>query len=1285
MNERKINRMKLRKRILSMMLALALLMSFVPAVFAAPAEYTDVPATHWAYDAIMDVTEAGIFSGTGNQKFNPEGSMNRAMFVRALANLDGADTDDQAETPFRDVPAGKWYTGAIAWAYEQKVVFGVSKTVFGVTEAVTREQIAAFFYRYVTDLEDLDAGESGSLDDFADGDQVSTYARTAMEWAVGQKLLYGYENGTLGPRKTATRAEAAALFARFAAWVKDREQPVEPTEPTEPPVPVEPSEPTEPVMPTEPTVPSEPKVVTVTFRGENGYVKYRGEKVEQIQVSTEDEFVEFGIYGEKQNGYELDEAVASAGKMNRAGEIFILSDFDGDVTVDYTTRLMTMQVNFNIKPNYQNNFLDTPQKVTWGQRIARPETRRTGYHVSEWYTDTEYTQVYDFELPVKENLELYGQWEKDVYTVVYMVDGKEYSSVTAEYNSYLRAPRNPEKDGFVFNGWYRDPECTKPFSHSSDKILENITLYAGWVEAKLNYVYIDGSKGNDDNTGMTAADAVATFTRAKELLAGAAHKEIRVVGQIAVADEQVWDLSEYPGAVLLRDESFTNKYMFWVSATGKLTIRNMTVDGGAKYWAKDGQDFVSYMVFNCTGGSIILDSGAEFCNTTTKDSSTGAVAFLNGAHLTINDGAKIHDNVGGYSGAFGCSTSGASEIIMNGGEVYNNRATKKATSFTSTTPGGAFLLAGNSKTGYSVMTMNGGRIYNNAVASTADSTYGAGAIYLYTRAKFIMNGGEITGNTGICASAIASSGAKAQPSEVQLLGGRIYGNTITGERGGDFYQHNYSALILNGKKVLDGTIYLQEGANRQPVQITGALVDPLRLICGSAAYRDILVQGADYTLTEQDLAKIDLISKLDSHYRLTLDEAQNAIVIGTSQNIGVRIYLSSVGSDSNDGLTPDTAVATFAKAKALLKQHQSADGENIISILAGTVSSTPKVLSVTKDETWSLKDIPNAHVEVTEGTKGYMLYVTDGATLTLEDIVIDGSLYYNNAGATTLFRVTMSDELDAPRSVLNLKSGAVLQNCAAEVMYVYGGVLNMYDGAKITGVAKNRAVYATGMYLTNTGKDWSPQLNIYGGEIVDNTARCFEVLGAGELNIYGGTFARNVVATGGGAVISSTSPQVKIRIAGGDFRDNVLLGTTETSVGTIFYTTNAAQLTLAGGVFSGNVCTKAPQLNGFYSRESKDAAKSMVLTLDPAGKTLDLTNAPVFFNIAGDAGAVKIASALTGKVPVIYGAAPAAGTVLAAGTEQYRLTQTDLERFACTDESVKLTLDTENNRIVAAE
>ena len=1285
--------MKLRTRLLSLALVLGLILGLCPGALAA-GSYADVPEDNWAYPYIEDMTEQGWMEGVDVHRFSPNGTMTRAMFVTVLARMSGQALYPEEPSVFPDVPAGRYFTGAVNWAAEKQIVTGYPDGTFGTDDPVTREQAATFLVRY-GEVMGVTWQMRQETIAFTDRDAMHAYAKEAVELCSRVGILAGYPDGSFRPLRAITRAEAAKVLSVFLD-VTGLATP-EPTAPTGPdptvPEPTEPEPtappPTEP-EPTEPE-PTEPgKRVKIAFVGENGYVKYRGEKVTEIEVSTSEPYVEFGIYGQWEDGFELDTATASSGKLSRAGNVFLLSDFDEDVTVNYTVRYRTVYVDFVISPNYQNLYVDTPQAVTWGQPAVMPAVSRTGYHVDAWYLDPEYTAAYDFATPVRDHLTLYGQWQINTYTVTYIVDGAVYYSTQVEYNRYVTNPKNPEKDGYVFNGWFLDEACTQPFQRSSTQIRQDTTLYAGWVEAKLEYVYLNGQAGHDDNSGMTPSDAVATFARAKELLAGAAHKEIRITGMVTVHDTQVWDLSEYPDAKVLRDESYASSYLFWVSATGNLTLQNVTIDGGCRYWANEaGEDFVSYMVFNCTDGYLTLNEGAELCHTVTKSTSSSAVGYLNGAHLTINEGARIHDNVGGKAGAFGCTSSGSSVIVMNGGEIYHNTATGKATAIGSSTPAGAFLLMGNSKTGSTVMTMNGGKIYGNRVENP-DTTVGSGAIYMNDRANMIMNGGEIYDNTGVCAGAIMSKGvaesATSQVNRVALLGGTISNNTITGSYGGDIAVCNYTDLILGREDVLHGSIWLQNGKNRLPVKLSYALTKPLQLRCEAIVYEDVLLEGADYALTETDLAQIQLSEEMDSHYQLTLDTEHNQIYIGPTQVVGARIYLSGTGDDANDGLTRDTAVATFARAKELLTANQSEIGDNVITVVAGTATGTPTVLRVTRDETWSLKGIPNAYVQADGASKGYLAYVS-GATLTLEDIIIDGNRYYNTTGGkVSLFRVQTPDPQEGDGegpSVLNLKSDTVLQDSNDEAVYVYGGTLNMYDGAQITGVNQDGAIYATGMYAASTGVDHTPTVNIYGGEIVGNETRCFYLLGAAKLNIYDGLFAGNTLASGGGAVIYTTVAGVEVSIYGGTFRDNALLGTSATAVGTVFYTNQATGLTVAGGVYSGNTCAYDPGQNGFSSAGTS-AGRGMAPVLKPGGERMDLSDAPFCWAGVEDAACLQIADALTGAVKVTYQTLPEAGAVVAVGAEGYRLTSGDLNRLSCTNEGVSLSLDSENNRIIVS-
>ena len=80
------------------------------------------------------------------------------------------------------------------------------------TASVTREQLATMLYRYAGSPE-----TSGTLKDFTDKDSVSSYAESAMKWAVSQGLIDGMGDGRLNPQGTATRAQVAAILTRFSS------------------------------------------------------------------------------------------------------------------------------------------------------------------------------------------------------------------------------------------------------------------------------------------------------------------------------------------------------------------------------------------------------------------------------------------------------------------------------------------------------------------------------------------------------------------------------------------------------------------------------------------------------------------------------------------------------------------------------------------------------------------------------------------------------------------------------------------------------------------------------------------------------------------------------------------------------------------------------------------------------------------------------------------------------------------------------------------------------------
>lgn len=183
-----------------------------PAPAALP--FTDVKSGDWFYPAVKYAYAQGLMTGTSATTFAPNGTMNRAMIVTVLYRLEKSPAVTGA-SKFTDVPAGQWYSDAVAWAAANKIVNGYDETTFGPMNAVTREQMAAILFRYeqVKGLENVTLEEN--LNRFPDQNKISAYAIPALQWAVGQKIINGNADGTLDPTGTATRAQVAQIFTNL--------------------------------------------------------------------------------------------------------------------------------------------------------------------------------------------------------------------------------------------------------------------------------------------------------------------------------------------------------------------------------------------------------------------------------------------------------------------------------------------------------------------------------------------------------------------------------------------------------------------------------------------------------------------------------------------------------------------------------------------------------------------------------------------------------------------------------------------------------------------------------------------------------------------------------------------------------------------------------------------------------------------------------------------------------------------------------------------------------------
>lgn len=214
----------MKKRILSVLCAAALLLSLLPAAALAAEEtagFADIQ-NHWAKTCIEQAVQLQVLRGVSDTAFAPDEGMTRAMFVTAagrLAARHGVQTEGAPDAGFADVPPTAWYAPYVSWAAAGGVVTGVSETVFDGSGAVTREQMCAMIGRLLTLLQRLPAAGADGARTFTDAAEISAYAADAVALMAQLEIVCGYPDGSFAPKAPVTRAEAAKVLCALEAYL----------------------------------------------------------------------------------------------------------------------------------------------------------------------------------------------------------------------------------------------------------------------------------------------------------------------------------------------------------------------------------------------------------------------------------------------------------------------------------------------------------------------------------------------------------------------------------------------------------------------------------------------------------------------------------------------------------------------------------------------------------------------------------------------------------------------------------------------------------------------------------------------------------------------------------------------------------------------------------------------------------------------------------------------------------------------------------------------------------
>ena len=180
--------------------------------------YADVSPYDWCYDAVRFTYDRGIMTGFNETTFGPNESMARDHLVTILYRLEGEPAISY-EPIFSDVPDNAYFTNAVLWAKQVGITTGYQDTnEFGVGVLITREQFVTMLYRYAQ-YKGLDTSQKTSIGNYEDGNQVSTFSKEAMEWALGCGIIKGQNNQpVIDPQGQTGRAAGATMIMRFMEY-----------------------------------------------------------------------------------------------------------------------------------------------------------------------------------------------------------------------------------------------------------------------------------------------------------------------------------------------------------------------------------------------------------------------------------------------------------------------------------------------------------------------------------------------------------------------------------------------------------------------------------------------------------------------------------------------------------------------------------------------------------------------------------------------------------------------------------------------------------------------------------------------------------------------------------------------------------------------------------------------------------------------------------------------------------------------------------------------------------
>ena len=207
----------MKKRILSIVICLVMLVQMVQVVNAGNQSFTDLPSSHWAYSAVQDMVSKGVLTGFEDGTFRPNDAVTREQFAKVMVLALNLPLKNSGTPTFSDVSKDDWSYQYVESA--KKYLTGYKengKMMYIGSGVAVREDMAVAMVTakgLQTETPDLSL-----LNNYTDKESISQSLRGFVAIAIKNKIMEG--DGTkFNPQNTLTRAEACALIYKASVNV----------------------------------------------------------------------------------------------------------------------------------------------------------------------------------------------------------------------------------------------------------------------------------------------------------------------------------------------------------------------------------------------------------------------------------------------------------------------------------------------------------------------------------------------------------------------------------------------------------------------------------------------------------------------------------------------------------------------------------------------------------------------------------------------------------------------------------------------------------------------------------------------------------------------------------------------------------------------------------------------------------------------------------------------------------------------------------------------------------